>query len=192
MGRIQEIVDECLFKMAQNKVLMKFPGNVPREMLDPSIETNNDWKGWKPIKSIIDDNDLNILERKIGYHLPPSYREFLKYKHFYDLRIPDQAVNFPHHLPDKDLNFLLEFVFNYMIPELIIGKGYIYFADFEDYGLLCFNTNVKNENNEYPIVYIDHDDLAEIHPYANNFLELLEADKDKGDKFVEYLNGLQN
>ena len=192
MNRIHEIVEQCLIKMSQAKILMKFPGNIPEEMLDTSIETSNDWKGWKPIKSIINDNDLNALENRIRYQLPPSYRAFLKYKHFFELRIPDLAVNFPKHLPDKELNFLLEYVFNYMVPELIIGKGYIYFADFEDYGLLCFNTNEKSENNEYPVVYIDHEDLEDIHPYASNFLELLEGNEEKGEHFVNYLNSLNN
>ncbi len=192
MKRIPEIVEECLIKMSQDKIFMKFPAEIPEEMLDSSIETSNDWKGWKPIASIIDDNDLNNLEIKIGYKLPLSYREFLKYKHFIELKIPDNAVNFPKHLPDKELNFLLELVFNYMIPEQIIGKGFIYFADFEDYGILCFDTNEQNENNEYPIVYVDNYDLKEIHLYANNFLELLDADEQKGDRFVQYLNSLNN
>ena len=192
MSRIQNIVEQCLIKMSQQKWLMKFPGHLPEEMIDPSIETSNDWKGWKPIKSIINDDDLNQLEHKIGHQLPESYRAFLKYKHFIDLKIPDHSVEFPKHLPDKQVNFLLKLVFKHMVPELIIGKGYIYFADFQDYGLLCFNTNVKKENNEYPIVYIDHEDLECIHPYANSFLELLEGDEGRDDKFVEYLNSLNN
>lgn len=176
--------------MSQVEIHMMFPGDIPEEMLDPSIEPSNDSRGWKPIKSILTDDDLDKLEGKIGHPLPHSYREFLQYKHFYSLIISDRAVNFPDHLPDKEVNFLLGHVFNYMIPEKIIGKGYIYFADFEDYGLLCFDTNEKRENNEYPIVYIDHEDLEDIHLYANNFLELLEADADRGDGFVEYLNSL--
>ena len=169
-----------------------FPGPIPEAMLDPSIEPSNDWRGWKPIDSIITDDDLDRVETKIGYPLPQSYREFLKYKHFYELDTTDSAVNFPQHLPDKDLKFLISFAFDYMIPELIIHKGYIYFADFEDYGLLCFNTNEQRENNEYPIVYIDHDDLKEVHLYANNFMDLLEGDEGRGDRFVDYLNSLNN
>ena len=75
MGRIQEIIEQCLIKMSQEKILMKFPGFIPEAMLDPSIETSNDWKGWKPIKSIINDHDLDQLEGKIGHQLPPSFSQ---------------------------------------------------------------------------------------------------------------------
>lgn len=192
MVRIQKIVEECLKKMSTNKIFMKISGDINAEMYDPSIETTSDSKGWKPINSVIDDNDLSKLENKIGHTLPQSYREFLKYKHFYELKIPDSAVCFPKHLPDKEVNFLLQLVFNSMVPEKIIGKGFIYFADFEDYGILCFNTNENYENNDYPIVYIDNYNLNEIYPYANNFLELLEADESKGEKFFAYLSNLNN
>ncbi|MDN5201972.1 SMI1/KNR4 family protein [Fulvivirgaceae bacterium BMA10] len=188
MDKTKSIVDRCLEDMAKNKILMMIPGDIATEMIDNSIEPMDDWKGWKPIDSIIDDSDLDSLEEKIGYKLPPSYREFLKYKHFYNLRIPDRAVNFPNHKPDRRIGFLRELVFERMDPELIIGKGYIYFADFEDYGLLCFDTIHKNENNEYRIVYMDHEDLDDIHVYANSFIELLEADKETGNRFIDKLN----
>ena len=131
---------------------------------------------------------VDKIEKRIGYPLPTSYREYLKYKHFYRLKIPDIAVNLPNLLPDKELTFLKEYVFEMMEPELLIDRGYIYFADFHDYGLLCFDTNEKRENNEYKIVFIDHEDLEEIHLYANNFRELMEADNEKGNRFIDYLN----
>jgi hypothetical protein len=188
MDKIDSIVEKCLDEMSKEKILMMMPGDIPEEMLDRSIEPSDDWRGWKPVNSIVDDHDLDEVEKKIGHKLPLTYREFLKYKHWYSLRIPDRSVNFPHHKPDKKLSFLSDYVFEYMEPELIIGRGYIYFADFEDYGLLCFDTNQKAENNEYRIVYIDHEDLDDIHVYANNFTELLEADKEAGNRFIDKLN----
>ena len=188
MNNVQDIVEKCLQKMAKDERNMRSPGHIPQEMLDPSIKTSNEYKGWKPIKSIIDDTDLAILENKIGHPLPLSYRTFLKYKHFIELQIQNTWVYFPKHLPDKNVSFLSELVFNAMIPKKVIGKGYIYFADFVDYGILCFDTNTKREHHEYPIVYIDNYDLEEIHPYADNFLELLEADDNKGEQFFESIS----
>ncbi|WP_435579079.1 SMI1/KNR4 family protein [Gilvibacter sp.] len=190
MQRIQEIVDIALAKMAEAKVQMMFPGPIPEAMQDPTIEPSNDWRGWKPIPSVLTDQDLTVVETKIGHALPESYKSFLKHKHFYELSIEDKDVNFPSHLPDKELNFLLELVFNAIVPDRIIGKGYIYFADFQDYGLLCFDTNMSAENNDYPVVYIDIDDLNTAHRYADNFLDLLEGDSQRGNRFVEYLNGM--
>ena len=174
--------------MSKDEMLMRVPREIPEEMLDKSIAPLDDWIGWKPINSIITDDDINRLEKKIKYPFPLSYRHFLKYKHFYKLRIPDIEVNLPEHLPDKNLPALSKLIFSRFVPELLIGKGYIYFADFSDNGLLCFDTNDRVDDNEYKIIYIDHDDLSEIHPYANNFRDLLEADSEKGNRFIEKLN----
>jgi hypothetical protein len=79
-------------------------------------------------------------------------------------------------------------IFTRFDPEPLIERGFIYFADFNDYGLLCFDTNDHVEDYDYRIVYIDREDLYEVHPYANNFRELLEADSEKGTRFIEKLN----
>lgn len=192
MEWLHKIIDDSLQEMSKTEISMMTPADIPEEMQDGSIKRMDDWSGWKPIRSIIENSDIDKVEKEIGFPLPSSYREFLKTKHFFGLRIPDRAVNLPGILPDKELSFLREFVFEMMEPEFIIGRGYIYFADFEDYGLLCFNTNEQAENNEYPIVFIDHEDLDDIHLYANNFKELLEADKERGNRFIEYLNDYYN
>lgn len=188
MKWLEQIIDNCLTEMSKNDIFMKMPGDIPFEMLDNSISQTDDWKGWKPIASIITDQDINRLEDKIGYQLPFSYRYFLKYKHFYSLKIADHSVNLPHHLPNKKLTYLHEYFFESFDPEFLIEKNYIYFADFYDYGLLCFDANEPAENNEYKIVYIDHERLEDIHLYANNFRELLEADSETGNRFIEKLN----
>src|SRR5688572_12449893 len=169
MEWLKKVVDKAFEDMLKEKTLMKVPGKVPAEMLDPSMPATDDWKGWKPIDSIITDEDINKFENKVGIGLPKSYRGFLKYKHFYALRIPDRAVNLPAHLPDKTLPALNEFVFDYNEPDLIIGRRYINFADFQDYGHLCFDANQPAPDNEYKVVYINHENLDDVHFYANNF-----------------------
>ncbi len=178
--------------MSKHETAMLTPADVPPEMFDPSIASSDDWKGWKPVPSVIDDNDLDRLEKEIGHSLPPSYREFLKHKHFYGLLLDDGAVYFPAHVPDKSLNFLWDYVFNYMDPEMIIGRGYIYFADLVDSGALCFDTNRYDGGGECPIVYLDHEALEGVYLYANNFTELLAGDEETPNRFFERLNKERN
>lgn len=188
MEWLEKIVDETLAKMSKEDILMKVPDpDMPKEMFDSSVSCENDWKGWKAIKSVFNDSDLNRLERILGIKLPISYRYFLMYKHFYQLSIPDFAVNLHTHLPDENLDGFKEFLYEYE-PESLIEKGLIYFADFQDYGLLCFDSTEKRENNDYPIVYIDHEELSIKHHYANNFKEMLLEDRERGNRFVLELN----
>lgn len=188
MDWIKETVDKALKEMSKEQIFMMLPGNIPKEMLDETIPPSDDWKGWRPIESIISDSDISKLEQKIGITLPTSYREYLKYKHFYRLRLPDIAVNLFPHPPDKNLTVLQTHILEYHEPELVIGRKYIYIADFHDYGLLCFDANVKVSDNEFRVVYIDHEDLDDIHIYADNFRDLLEADSEKGNDFIDKLN----
>jgi len=189
MEWLEKIIDETLDEMAKEKILMKVPVlNMPNGMFDSTIESEDDWKGWKPIASVFNDLDLNKLEKMIGIELPLSYRHFLKYKHFYELRIPDFAINFPSHLPDENLDGFKEWFFEFYEPEFLIEKGLILFARFHDYGLLCFDSNIKNENNEYPVVFIDCDDLTIKHHYSRDFKELMTADTERGNRFIMKLN----
>ena len=189
MEWLEKIIDDALDKMAKEEILMSRPDpNMPIEMFDPNIPSESDWKGWKPIPSVLDDSDLNKLEKMIGIELPLSYRHFLKHKHFYELEISDYAVNLHAHLPDKSLESFKELFFEYFDPGYLIEKGLICFADFQDYGLLCFDSNIKRENNEYPIVFIDHEDLTTKHNYSNDFKELMTADRERGNRFIMELN----
>ncbi len=190
MDWVKKAVDNALEKMSKEKILMKVPGDIPPEMLDETIEQTDDWKGWRPINSIITDEDIQRFEKKIGLNLPLSYKEYLKYKHFYNLQIPDQAVRLFKHLPDKNLKELNYRIFDLHQPELIIGRQYIYIADFNDYGLLCFDGNDIVKDNEYRIVYLDYIDaeIGGIHEYADNFRNLMESDSEKGNNFIDWLN----
>ena len=192
MNEITALVDRYLAQMAENNVHMMTPAAVPPEMLDPSIAPDSDWKGWKPAPSVVNDHDLDQLEHDIGYALPPSYRTFLKHKHFYSLLMDDDAVWFPAHVPDKNLTFLREYVFEYMDPELIIGRGYIYFADLTDHGALCFDTSRRDENGECPVIFLDHESLEEVYLYASNFTDLLTGDAETATRFYERLNEEQD
>ena len=189
MKWLENIIDKTLDKMAKEEILMKTSDpKMPIEMFDSTIESDSDWKAWKPISSILVDSDLNRLEEMIGIKLPLSYRHFLNYKHFYELDISDFAVNLPTHLPDESLDGFKKWFFEYYESELLIEKGLIFFAGFQDYGLLCFDSNEKRKDNEYPIVYIDDEDLTTKHHYSNNFRDLMTADTERGNRFIKELN----
>lgn len=117
-----------------------------------------------------------------------SFREFLKYKHFVQLHLNNYAIRLFSHMPDKELSELKRMILEFHEPELLIDQGYIYFADFNDYGLLCFDTNQKRENFDWPVVYIDHEDLETIYEYAENFNDLIESDEEHGNRFIDKLN----
>lgn len=187
---ISEIVDQALDKMMsqESEWAMMTPRILPKEMIDESRSARGEYQKWKPITSTITNAELDLFERKIGLKLPPSYRAFLQYKYFVEIDFPNRAINFPANMPDKRLGVLEDYIFNYHEPELIIGKGYIYFADFEDYGLLCFDTNISVPDGEYPVVFINHEELEDIHPYCPNFRSLLESGEEHPNAFIDYLN----
>ena len=60
-------------------------------------------------------------------------------------------------------------IFNEYPRELLLDKGKIPFANWSDWGLLCFDTNNKHTNNEYPIVLWDHEMFDEFEPKYINF-----------------------
>lgn len=188
MEVIHKTVDARLSQMIEEDYPLMTMENIPADMRDTTADASRDSHAWKPIDSTITDDDLNRFERAIKFKLPASYKAFLQHKHFVEMELEDLSVSFPAFLPDKDLGFLREMVFDMSGPDLLLGKGYIYFADFEDFGFLCFDTNQKRESNEYPIVFIDHETPETAHFYAENFIELLTSDEEAGNRFIEKLN----
>jgi hypothetical protein len=153
---IHDFVDISL-QILQKLNLMKLPHpNMPAEMIDTTRKTNNDWIPWKAVPSNVTDNDIAEIESKIGVKLPEVYIEFLKYKHFYMLGNPKEISFYRHCVRDwkKDL---LERYFQSWEPTRIIREGYIPFADYSDWGIVCFDTKIAASTENYEIVMIDHE-----------------------------------
>src|SRR5689334_12166952 len=148
-SRITSIVDKHLQKIIE-KEMNFLPMEIAIEMRGSGKGLSPDWNEWLPVKSHVTSVQLNELERTIGYSLPASYRQFLQYKHFYELMIDE--VNFCRHSSDKWQEDILELVFNSYPRELVIDQGAIPFAVFSDWGLLCFDTKAPSTNNDYIIV----------------------------------------
>ena len=56
--------------------------------------------------------------------------------------------------------------------EFLIDSGKIPFASYLDYGWFCFDTKAKCEQNDYPVVVLDHEDYSVMETYKN-FIEML-------------------
>lgn len=191
MEWLENIVDESLRKMECEEVLMKRPDpNMPSQMINDKIPRADDWIGWKPIKSEVTDEELHSLESTIGIEFPKSFKYLLKYKHYYSLVLKDKAIHLISNIPERTLQGLELGLLENWYPKNLIELGYIYFAEFHDYGLLCFDSNFKEDDNEFPIVYFNQEDLSQAHPYAENFRDLLESEPDRSNKFIEKMNEL--
>jgi len=64
-------------------------------------------------------------------------------------------------------------IFDGWPAEEIIEQGLIPFADWSDWGLLCFDTNRNSENTDYPVILWDHDAPVEMQDIADNYAALL-------------------
>lgn len=189
MNWLHQKMDEVFVRMQKEEFAMMVEDyHFPKEMIESEDPKNKSLKIWKPIASTITDEELNELENKIAKKLPKSYREFLKYKFFKEFMLEDYGIDFPSHLPNKTIADILER--NDIFEDDFMPKGLIYFADFSDWGMLCFDTNQEREDGEFPIVMIDHEDMETSHLYAENFRDLLESDEDRSNRFIEYLNEL--
>lgn len=190
MEWLEKIIDETLERMGKEEVYaMAAPSShIPLEMLNTSIEGEDDWKVWKPIPTNLKIEDFKVLEKAIGFKLPESYKHFLSYKYFYELRLINHSIQFPTNLPDQRIESLKEFIIETTEGEKLLKKGYIYFANFNDYGFLCFNTNQTVKDNEYEIVFFDHEDIKIAHHYTENFKNLMESDENHGNRFIEKMN----
>jgi hypothetical protein len=178
---IKDIVDKHLNDWIDIE-LNKLPNEViEKEMADSTQNPKDEWKTWFPIDSKVTDQEIKEYEDRIEYTLPESYKTFLKHKHFYELNIAE--ASFFSHPVNSWKAKLEEMVFEGYPRKYLIDKGYVPFADYSDWGLLCFDTNVKNSENEYPIVLWDHEVTDKVELISNNFLELLvKLNKEESNK----------
>jgi len=168
---ITGIIDKYLQKWI-DMGLNRSPRDIEPEMADAEGPDEEGWTTWYPITSTATDDEIENIERTIGHALPPSYKVFLKHKHFYELHIAEAEFD------DQEIRgwkaSLVNMAFNEWAPELLIKKGYIPFANWSDWGMLCFDTNHPVEDNEYPVILWDHDDWANYQPFSEGFQQLLE------------------
>ncbi|MFB6456682.1 SMI1/KNR4 family protein [Chitinophaga sp. Hz27] len=154
-----------------DKELNTYPGPIEAEMSYPNLDPNRGYRTWLPVNSEVSDEDVKELESLIGYRLPEDYIIFLRHKHFYELYIAE--ASFCKHPINKWMTHLNDMIFKGWPAYFLIEKGFIPFADWSDWGALCFDTNRNQTNFNYPIVLWDHDSPDGVIDVAENFLELL-------------------
>ena len=140
----------------------KLPTEIDSLMADPDQNPKEEWRTWFPINSRVTDSEISEFEDRIGHVLPADYITFLKHKHFYELNISE--ASFCEHPVFTWRKSLSEMIFDGYPKEFLIERGLIPFANWSDWGHLCFDTSGKNSDHNYPIVIWDH----EI-PYDNQF-----------------------
>jgi len=162
---IHQFVDGGLKALKEND-LMIAQGAIPLEMQDGAFDRRNDYNSWVAIPSQATNEEIAKLEAVLDRNFPESFRYFLKYKHFYELFLPGVTeVNFyPHPLKNWQKKYLEMYAYDW-VQEEIIQKGFVPFANHEDWGMLCFDARKPVENNEYPIMMIDHELVGEIEKY---------------------------
>ena len=171
MSKMTEIIDKYLQKWVDldlNKLPIR---KIENEMANPNENRRSEWKTWCPIDSKVNDLEVNDFEKQIGFNLPKAYKDFLKHKHFYELQI-DQASFCSHPINIWRLS-LTEIIYNGYPREYIIDKGYMPFANWSDWGLLCFNTNEKVIGHNYPVVIWDHERFDKFELQSDDFEQLI-------------------
>ncbi|WP_152269801.1 SMI1/KNR4 family protein [Agriterribacter humi] len=122
----------------------------PDNMIDYSkVSPGHEIVFWKAIYANISELAFKVYEEKIGYQLPPTYKDFPSYKYFISLNFGHEVEFFRHTQSwahDYYGNILKTGV------EATLGNGLIPFAQTNDRVILCFDTNDSNKENEYGIV----------------------------------------
>lgn len=180
---IKNIIDTQL-KWCLDKKLNMLPMHIEPEMADPSQDKSEDWKTWFPISSKVTDEEIEGFEKQIGIGLPKDYKTFLKHKHFYDLYILE--VSFCAHPVNIWRAKQVDKIFNGWPTEFLIDRGYLPFADWSDWGLLCFDTNDKKQDNNYPIVLWDHEIAEKVqHKFIDFYDLLVKLDEERKKNLTE-------
>ena len=149
---ITELIDTSLAKWGELKA-NSTPGVVPEAM--QTGESEDDWTFWKAINSTVTDRDIAEINDLLGVDLSPQYIDLLRHKHFMELQFGEISI-LPHPVGSWKQSILKE-VFSGYPKELLIEKGFLPFASYNDWGLLCFGIAEKNTEGEYPIYRWDHD-----------------------------------
>lgn len=92
----------------------------------------------------------------------------------------------PSDLPLKQIEFQLD------VWKPLVDVGYIPFGDYEDgWGPVCFDIMNRNENDDCPIIWFDHEELFNSDfEKGKSRLELDKMKKELYSNFQELMNNL--
>ena len=146
---------------------------IPKVMLDKDKEPDDEgYSFWLPIESTVTEKEISELEKLFRHQLPASFKYFLKQKHFIEL-YPEQNVSFFSLLPHDLVKTYKKIIDTYYWT--LLDTNYLPFANYGDWGVLCFNANIMSSTYDYEIVILDHDDEYQNREfYATNFLSMFD------------------
>lgn len=147
---IRSVIDKALLFSDENFGLQYPFYSIPENMIDRSKDSPYpDIVFWKALPANISTERINEYERKIGFPLPNTYKDFLSHKYFIEINFGHEAEFFSH---------TTSWVENFYDEILRIGleetlkMGLIPFARETDRGYFCFDTNEVHEGSEYKLV----------------------------------------
>lgn len=177
---IEQIIDTCLQKRIVAG-LNKLPIKIEPEMAGEKDKEG--WTMWFPIDSKVTESEIEEFEEQICHPFPADYKRLLKYKHFYDLNISE--ANFTHPV-NTWRRALVGLIYEGYPREFLIDKGYLPFAGWSDWGMLCFDTNTDDDSHNYQIVLWDHEMARKVTPVNRNFRELMSRlDQEESERTFE-------
>lgn len=140
---------------------------------------NEDSKSWKPCEANISGEEIEELEKYFGINLPEDYKEYLKYKHFYEIYWNLDIKLYPK--PKDTWNDILKRV-NEKFKDYILDNGLFSIGQWSDYGNIA--VNLSNFN----IVFVDYEtgDYSDI--IAENFTGLLTLALKSNEAEIKGLN----
>ncbi len=145
---------------------------------------------WKEIENTISDKEIQEFENDLKVVLPKSYKQYLKYKHFYEIFWDINIVLFA-----KPLNKWKQILIsnNEEMSAFVLEKGYLAIGRYSDYGIIGLKLG-NSENEELEISLIDYED-GSFSNLANNFSELLEKtlnlEQPKIENLKEWQKGIK-
>ena len=126
---------------------------------------------FQVIEQFIEDL-ANLILETVHASKQKDYKTFLKHKHFSELQISE--ISFCEHPVNSWRASLTEMIFDGYPKEFLIDKGYIPFANWSDWGMLCFDTNKNQNDKNYPIVLWDHELADEVQYQYEDFYDMIE------------------
>lgn len=183
--QITSAIDNAIdFSKNQLRGCIDFIDKIPDYMLDDSVfPSTDDWRYWNPIMANITPEEFMEYENMMGFELPESYVMFLGYKHFIDLNFGHDVIFFKHTKNWVKDNFEAAKWYGY---EFTLQKGIIPFADYSDWGIVCFDKNVKYDDGEYKVVYLDHEDPDTVVDFKRGRYDFLDLIKDVNSSLEEW------
>tara|TARA_R110002096_G_C14385150_1_gene706088 strand:- start:41 stop:625 length:585 start_codon:yes stop_codon:yes gene_type:complete len=185
MERIKRVIDkyfDFMDKIGGNSFIDEL---IPESMINKAKEPR--FEGtffWRAIESTVENRDIQKLENYYGHKLPDSYRSFLQHRHFIELQLGGYSIGFFKNVPSRLVQDTKQEIENYY--ENLIERNYLPFATLSDYGVLCFDANRVDNNQDYPVVSFDHEDGYEApEHYSENFNSMFQEFEANLDNWIK-------